>query len=315
MPPASKDTHEITLDDGDDSDGNSEDETGPAPPSSSASAAQPKRVMGPAPPPASLSERAPSSRSPQSAHPNANSDPDSEDDDDDYGPALPGSSSHLHKSRLATAGGADRNSLSDQTSQQPKRDDWMLAPPPASTGYQERDPTKIKSRKFASSGASATKRRPGEQGGGVSSIWTETPEEKVKRLKDAVLGRGDTSQQPPTAGSSRTGGGGGGKSESHGNQQHHQQHDQKITAFTEQTRGKSLYEEHQAAKKAGKALNSGGGKKGGQDPDEEDDDPSKRAFDREKDMGLGGKISASQRKKLVNQAGDFGGRFQRGNYL
>ena len=48
---------------------------------------------------------------------------------------------------------------------------------------------------------------------------------------------------------------------------------------------------------------------------EEDDDPSKRAFDWEKDMKVGGQISGSQKKELLNRAANFGGRFQSGKYL
>ncbi|KAJ4397619.1 hypothetical protein N0V93_001852 [Gnomoniopsis smithogilvyi] len=181
----------------------------------------------------------------------------------------------------------------------------MLAPPSASTGYQERDTTKIRSRKFAS-GATATTRPRDGAGGGISSIWTETPEEKAKRLADAVLGRGSATEREQQATSKGGASGVSGIGES-------RRDENKIRAFTEQTRGKSLYEEHQAAKKAGKASASGGNAK--QETEEEDDDPSKRAFDREKDMALGGKITASQRKELLNRASDFGGRFSKGSYL
>lgn len=277
MPPTSTNTNED--DDGDDA--------GPAP------QPQPKRIHGPAPPPAPLSERPPDS--------------DSDSDDDDYGPALPTAASRgpigpsLPPTTTSAAAAPERL----------QRDDWMLAPPSASDGYQERDPTKIKSRKFASGSTATTRPRDGA-GGGISSIWTETPEEKAKRLADAVLGRGgstagQTQQQQATkqggaSGVSGLGGGGSRRDES------------KIRAFTEQTRGKSLYEEHQASKKKGKAS-AGSGSGSGKQDDEEDDDPSKRAFDREKDMALGGKITASQRKELLNRASDFGGRFSKGNYL
>ncbi|KAJ4405180.1 hypothetical protein N0V82_010362 [Gnomoniopsis sp. IMI 355080] len=180
----------------------------------------------------------------------------------------------------------------------------MLAPPSASSGYQERDPTKIKSRKFAS-GATATTRPRDGAGSGISSIWTETPEEKAKRLADAVLGRGSAAEREQQATSKGGSSGVSGIGD-------RRRDESKIRAFTEQTRGKSLYEEHQAAKKAGKASAGGGDAK---QEEEEDDDPSKRAFDREKDMALGGKITASQRKELLNRASDFGGRFSKGNYL
>lgn len=180
----------------------------------------------------------------------------------------------------------------------------MLLPPTASAGYQERDPTKIKSRKFAS-GMTATTRP--KDGGGIASIWTETPQEKAKRLADAVLGRapadGDRAGMTTTATTTASGGKSGVSGIGSGR-------DDRIRAFTEQSRGRSLVEEHQAAKKAG-----AGARKGGVEAEEEDDDPSKRAFDREKDMAVGGKITASQRKELLNRASDFGGRFSKGNYL
>lgn len=226
---------------------------------------------------------------------------DSDSDSDDYGPSLP--------TATAASRGPIGPSLPPSTAtaapERLKRDDWMLAPPSASTGYQERDPTKIKSRKFAS-GATATTRPKDAAAGGISSIWTETPEEKAKRLADAVLGRGPaaTADQASTSRGGANGVSGMGARREENN----------IRAFTEQARGKSLYEEHQAAKKAGKAraTAAGGAMK---EADEDDDDPSKRAFDREKDMGLGGKITASQRKELLNRASDFGGRFSKGSYL
>ncbi|KAK7739881.1 hypothetical protein SLS53_005474 [Cytospora paraplurivora] len=281
--PASN-AQEITLDS--DSDDN---ETGPVP--RTAPAPAPKRVMGPAPPPADLAELPPPITGPQ-----AGSDSDS-DSDDDYGPALPGAT----RSNAGPSLPSSHDASVPTEPARPRRDDWMLAPP-TSSGYQERDPTKIKSRKFAS-GASATS-RPKDGGGGVSSIWTETPEEKAKRLADAVLGRGSgggaSEATPPAMAAGGKGKAGGGR----------EQQD-KIRAFTEQTRGKSLYEEHQSSRRSGKEA----AKEDGKGADEEDDDPSKRAFDREKDMGLGLKITASQRKELLNRASDFGGRFQKGNYL
>lgn len=301
LPPAaasgSNNTDEIALNS--DSD---DDDTGPAPPPSKEAASKPtaqppRRVMGPAPPPADLASR------PTTA-PDSDSGSDS-DSEDDYGPALPGAAP---ASRNAAAGPSLPRPAA--APEKPARDDWMLAPPEP-TGYQERDPTKIKARKFAS-GAGATSRPAGGSGGGISKIWTETPEEKAKRLADAVLGRGgDNAQAAASKGGSRTGGGSG----HHGGAKDGQQ--DKIRAFTEQTRGKSLYEQHQTAKKAGAGGGSGTGKKAGPGAgdEEEDDDPSKRAFDREKDMGLGMKITASQRKELLNRASDFGGRFSKGNYL
>lgn len=256
----------------------------------------PRRVLGPAPPPAPLSERPP---------PSLPSDSDSEDD---YGPALPGALPS--SSGNQTAQGSIRPAATEPQPEVPRRDDWMLAPPSAEPGYRERDPTKIRSRKFASGATATTRPRDGgggTAGGEISSIWTETPEEKARRLADAVLGRGGggsgVGEQSRQTSAGRSGSISGGVTP----------RDDKIRTFTEQTRGRSLYEEHQSARKAGKR--SAGGAKKGEEADDEDDDPSKRAFDREKDMGLGMKISASKRKELLNRASDFGGRFSKGNYL
>ncbi|KUI58701.1 GPALPP motifs-containing protein 1 [Cytospora mali] len=297
LPPttAASNAQEIALDP------DSDEDTGPAPPPATVAAATPaapRRVMGPAPPPADLAERPPSSPV-RHAEPASDLDDDS-DSDDDYGPALPGATTRPNTGPAHPA----FNASAPSEPARPKRDDWMLAPP-TSSGYQERDPTKIKSRKFAS-GASATSRPKDGSAGGLSSIWTETPEEKAKRLADAVLGRGNggAGETPVAAAGSKRGGGGGSR----------EQQD-KIRAFTEQTRGRSLYDEHQSSRKSAKDAGKGAGKDDGKGGDDEDDDPSKRAFDREKDMGLGMKITASQRKELLNRASDFGGRFQKGNYL
>jgi hypothetical protein len=176
----------------------------------------------------------------------------------------------------------------------------MLAPPSAPTNYRERDPTKLKARKFATGRAAAGNEA---HSGGVSAIWTETPEEKAKRLRDAVLGRGgeETTRRPveekTVAPRGKTA------------------DEEKIKSFTEQTRGRSLYEEHQLRKNKGKEEEraEGKGKKKGED--EEEDDPSKRAFSWEKDMKSSGTISHTQRRQLLAKSADFGGRFDKGRYL
>ncbi|RYC56866.1 hypothetical protein CHU98_g9342 [Xylaria longipes] len=142
-------------------------------------------------------------------------------------------------------------------------------------------------------------------GGEISSIWTETPEEKRKRLENAVLGRDTGSGPTPTSNSARP------KPPT----KEDAEQAALIQSFTEATRGRSLYEEHQAVRAQGSSgpSRSAGGKKSW--VDEEEDDPSKRAFDKEKDMKLGGRIGASQRRELLNKAADFSGRFAKGKYL
>ncbi|KAI1421381.1 hypothetical protein F5Y12DRAFT_33383 [Xylaria sp. FL1777] len=274
LPPTNTDEIALHSEDEDED----EDDVGPAPP-------EPRRVHGPAPPPAALSERPPA-------------DPES-DSDDDYGPALPSSTSHQQRqARALEAAEAEA-----ATSTAPKRDEWMLAPPSAG-GYRAADPTKLKARRF-NSGPRASASSGGGGGGEISSIWTETPEEKRKRLENAVLGRDDA---------------GAGSSSQQASRPRPTKEDAeqaaRIQNFTEATRGRSLYEEHQAARAAARGDRPKKGPVGARSwVDEEEDDPSKRAFDKEKDMKLGGRIGAAQRRELLNKAADFGGRFAKGKYL
>ena len=52
----------------------------------------------------------------------------------------------------------------------------------------------------------------------------------------------------------------------------------------------------------------------GRKPKQAEDDPSKRAFDREKDMGIGGS-GRTQKKELLKEAGGFSSKFSGGKYL
>ncbi|KAI1106196.1 hypothetical protein F4804DRAFT_301856 [Jackrogersella minutella] len=275
LPPANQD--EIPLEHEDSPD----DEAGPAPPPVPKPAPA-KRVQGPAPPPAPLSER------PQDA--------DSSDSDDDYGPALPTSLSHLARQTQAQA--ASAAALAASAATKPQRDDWMLAPP-APSEQRAPDPTKIKSRRF-NSGPRSSSNAGGGGGSEISSIWTETPEQKRKRLENAVLGRESAS----TAQTTSSGGQGGNLRGEEDKTKPSAEQEARIRQFTEATRGKSLYAEHQQSRK-GRELA----------PEEEEDDPSKRAFDREKDMRSGARIGTAQRRELLNRAADFGGRFAKGKYL
>ena len=79
--------------------------------------------------------------------------------------------------------------------------------------------------------------------------------------------------------------------------------ERRIREFNEREgRGGSLLGEFKKGKE---------GKKG----KEKEDDPSKRAFDREKDIGLGGKIGHKAKREMVERAKDFGTRFAGGGYL
>lgn len=272
--PTATNQDEIDLDDS-----SSDDGFGPSAPISTATVGP---VAGPTLPTPSNkdeidlddsdSDVGPAAPPPPPAEPNADDASSSSDSDDDYGPALPGTGP-----RRGPIGPTLPSAASDSTA--PTRDAWMLEPP-TSSGYSERDTTKMRARKFTS--------KPGPSDSGVSAIWTETPEEKLKRLQDSVLGRSSEQASGSTV-SKKT------KDE--------EERNRRIAKTIDSQRGQSLYQEHQDKNKAS-----------GKTTDEEDD-PSKRAFDREKDMALGSKIGSSQRQELINKSANFGGRFQKGSYL
>ncbi|KAK3112555.1 hypothetical protein LTR53_011048 [Teratosphaeriaceae sp. CCFEE 6253] len=114
--------------------------------------------------------------------------------------------------------------------------------------------------------------------GNESSAWNETPEQRQKRLRDEMMGAAPGS--PTTVKSAR------------------QDVDMNAKKAIDQVRGPSLMEKHKQT--------SG---------PEAEDDPSKRAFDREKDMSTGMRIGHAQRKDLLNQAAGFSSKFSGGSYL
>lgn len=259
----------------------SEDEYAPPPKKPS----PPRRILGPSLPPANLSER-PS----YPANPPNPKDDSSDSSDDDYGPSLPpppGSAAEatLHQERAREASRRD----AAKEPEKPKRDDWMMVPPSDSDWTSRVDPTRIKNRKFASGkGAKA----PGENSG-ISAIWTETPAEKRQRLEDEVLGRKDKASS----------GRGGVEREVREETDEDRRTAKRIKEYNEKHRGKSLVE-----------MNEESGTRAG-DGREKEDDPSKRGFDREKDMAIGGRMGNGQRKEMLAKAADFGSRFQKGKYL
>lgn len=252
----------------------SDEETGPAPPPGLKTA----RVHGPAPPPASLSERP--------SHPPSDDD-DSDSSEDEFGPAPPpaGAQYSAYDSdddkRMPSA--FDSHPQADQGAKISQRDEWMTMPPTQDDLAARMDPTKLRARKF-NTGKSA--RGGGVSGGDGMGIWTETPEQKLKRLQNEALGI-----SAPTNSSVDSAKAGRGRRD----EEKAQRMKQKIDG----SRGKSLVDQHQE---------KGTGK-------DKEDDPSKRGFDWEKDMNAGTKITNKQRNEMLNNAKGFGGRFSSGSYL
>lgn len=139
-----------------------------------------QRVIGPALPPT------PAAENDNDGQRGSESDSDS-DSDDEIGPGLPSACSAPR-----TEGKDDRLPPKEEepTAKLPEqksggqRDSWMLQPPGSTDWTGRIDPTKLRNRQFQT-GKSAK----GAGGSGqVDSSWTETPQEKMRRLQDQVMG-------------------------------------------------------------------------------------------------------------------------------
>ncbi|KAJ6150767.1 hypothetical protein N7470_007361 [Penicillium chermesinum] len=223
-----------------------------------------KRLIGPSMPP--------SMPPPTEAETQASEDGETDDSDDDFGPGLPPS----HGGPAASVQTSDPHEPDYQTNlttplakkESARDDDWAS----------KIDPTQLRNRKFQT-GKSA---RSGAGPKQVDAAWTETPEERMRRLGDEVMGVGKqstTSGRLPKPDPSQN-----------------RSMEEKVKKYNDRM-GKNTRLEEQKARK------------------DEDDDPSARGFDREKDMAISSKITGAQRRDMVNRASDYGSRFSKGNFL
>lgn len=260
--------------------------------SSADSASERRRVIGPAPPPAPLDERP--------VQPTVEEEDSSSDDD--FGPSLP-KPGDSHNQKRSNFEEADDNDFGPPQAEETKtrRDEWMMVPPKQDDLAARMDPTKLRARGF-NTGKGAKGANQGRDGD--SAAWTETPEQKRKRLEDQVLGISNR----PTEGASpqvdlRR------KREDEEKARKIKEHNVSgwediiravaiLIPIQEKHRTKTLYAQHQTSQKK-----------------EKEDDPSARPFDYEKDMGGGMKVGRSQRRELLNRASDFGSKFAGGSYL
>ncbi|KAL9124239.1 MAG: hypothetical protein Q9217_006414 [Psora testacea] len=278
----------------------SDDDPIPIPPKGSRSSSSPTssdkhncRIIGPAAPPASLAKLPPADPDKTPTGEKKQDNDDSSSDDDDFGPSLPPAPG----SRKAAEEHQRQQKLEDrlaakEAAKRPQREEWMLVPPSSSDWGSRVDPTKLKNRKFNTGKGSKGPSTQSSQGGGVDSTWLETPEQKRQRLEDEVLGRKKPAQLGPSEDDEKD----------RLRAKEARATEARIREFNERSnRGGSLMEEHmKGAKTEGR---------------EKEDDPSKRAFDREKDVGLAVKIGSKGRRELLGKAKDFGGRFAGGRYL
>ena len=213
--------------------------------------------------------------------PNPASDDSDSSDDDDFGPAPPpASTTHdadPHAEETPAKSAFDTDPHFAEAPKKAQRDDWMTMPPTQDDLAARLDPTKQRARKF-NTGKSTS------GGGGMSSAWTETPEQKLKRLQDEAMGI--------TSSVSATGTGPGGR-----RSKEEERRAKKMREKIDAARGKSLVEQHQSKAKV------------------EEDDPSKRAFDYEKDMAVQGNLNHKQKREMLSKSKGFGDRFSSGSFL
>ncbi|THX56879.1 hypothetical protein D6D06_04045 [Aureobasidium pullulans] len=225
-------------------------------------------VAGPAPPPAPLDER-----------PTAPQDSDSDSDDDDFGPALP-STTDLNPSTNDYGPSIPQPEAAPARAQ---RDEWMTLPPQQDDLAARMDPSKIRARGF-NTGKNARGGNTTPAGGNIAAAWTETPEQKLKRLQDEAMG-----VKPASAGHV--------DAKEAARNKEREAEARRIREQTKQTRGPSLMDQHKET-----------------NPENKEDDPTKRAFDREKDIG-GSSLGLVDKKDLLNKASNFGSKFAGGSYL
>lgn len=151
------------------------------------SAPKHRKVIGPSLPPGPTPDT--EKTGPADSADSADSDTGS-DSDDDFGPSLPPSDS-LPGSAPSNFKASNAVELPEvtETEKESQRDQWMLQPPSQSDWASKIDPTQLRNRKF-NTGKSANVPKK------MDSSWVESPEERMKRLQDAVMGVGASTDQP-----------------------------------------------------------------------------------------------------------------------
>ncbi|KAI8878740.1 hypothetical protein K501DRAFT_258034 [Backusella circina FSU 941] len=199
------------------------------------------------------------------------------DDDDDYmvGPALPTnynpeedakySAIHAIEERARLSREAMEKKESGDSSGKVERPEWMIVPP--EVDYLKKADSS-RSRTFNSSSLSTLERD--------STIWTETPAEKQKRLQEESLGKRKAPMEEP------------------GFSEKDYAMKQKVDTYNMDSRPLSLLEMHQQKKKKAKEM---------------PEDVTKRAFDREKDLLNYKKVDKKSKKEFLKRSGEFNTKF------
>jgi len=121
------------------------------------------------------------------------------DSDDDFGPSLPpsdpfpGSTKPVPEASIVD----EAPRVAESVDKESQRDQWMLQPPTQSDWASRIDPTQLRNRKFNTGKSASTTKK-------MDSSWVETPEERMRRLQDAVMGVSTSTNKPPDQVASNT---------------------------------------------------------------------------------------------------------------
>jgi len=213
-----------------------------------------------------------------------------EDDDVDVGPSpMPASASGTSEGdgvkAFLEAEERRRKGLQGPSGPQVlKREEWMLAPPSASDLLVSLDPKKLRQAKKAFSAATATDRDHTID----NTLWTETPEERQKRLAEEASGKRKRKANADAELSKEE------VAEKRRRQEADEEMRRRVDTHTKNTRGETLVEMHAKTNKDEKEEFAG-------------------IWDHQRDMSLGGRLmNDRQRKDIIKEAGSLGDRFGSG---
>ncbi|KAL1749591.1 hypothetical protein FB107DRAFT_280544 [Schizophyllum commune] len=253
--------------------------SGPSPSASGSSASKPAA-------PASTPKPSASTRPPPAPAPY-----DDDDSDDDVGPKPLGAPAVRHDENEGIRRFLEveqRRREEAENASKPKtlqRESWMLVPPSASELLSNIDPTK--KRTFSTSTlAPASSRKKSEP-----NLWTETPQERLQRLKDEVEGRRKRAVNP--TGDEEEDDAAKERTKRRKVEEHQRNVGEGVEEYTRKIRGPSLTEAHLERERQKAASKAKRDESGEPDP----------IWDRERDLGVGGRIfSDGERKKALHDA-------------
>ncbi|PKX90885.1 GPALPP motifs-containing protein 1 [Aspergillus novofumigatus IBT 16806] len=251
-----------------------------------------RKVFGPVLPSSYGPEDAETEQGAESTRTDGLSQEDEDEDeeaDDDYGPSLPplrGDVTAKPNEVKMDNGSHIQSGKPDAHNNNSQRDIWMLRPPRPSELSSRLDPTRLKNRKFQGGQSLSYS---GEE---VDIAWTETPQQKLKRLQDEAMG---VSSQPVLSHDR--------SSTSMASKSPPRQHSVLKEPILTPFQNSSEASERLLPSSTNSLMSSS------------NDDPSCRPFRWTTDMASAPKLSTLQHQKQVGETVNFASKFTKGKYL